>query len=467
MKDKLKALYYSKKQVKRYGYGTEPKGRAKRFALILSLPFIFLILAYVIYQFFFIPEPVIEGIDDFSFLPLEKTITLNGKNLKSIDISVTQGDQRIEILRDIPDSFEKKYTLHVKPVDMGLNNGPAIVTIKARSGILKEIKADVSAVVDTIPPSLNIVHAPYQIHQGTGGFSVLRSENADSVFIRIADYMFKAFRSSGSIDSEAGAETSEMKEQTRASDIYFVFFPAPFHIEKGEVFYAVAQDTAGNQTIRALPTKLRMKNYTSSSITVSDSFINTVIPPLLNEIHIPDPAGAFKKVNEELRKKDQDFLMEVSAKTAPEMLWKDRFLQLKNTQVMAKYGDRRTYVYNGVPVSKSVHLGYDLASVEKALVEAANSGAVIFAGDLGIYGNTVIIDHGIGLMSLYGHLSSINVKKGFAVEKGEVIGTSGSTGLAGGDHLHFGILMHGHEISPLHWWDKKWIKVNVIDHLTR
>ncbi len=456
MNDKLKALYYSKKQVKKSGYRKEHSGRGKRFALILSLPFIFLILVYVLYQLFFIAEPVIEGIEDFRALPLEKTITLSGKNLKSIDISLYQGDQKIELLRDIPESFEKTYSLHVKPKDMGLTDGPATVTIKARSGILKQIEVDVDTVIDTLPPALNIVHAPSQIDQGTGGFSVLRSENADSVFVTAGNYTFNAFRASGN---------AAVQTRTEQSDTYFVFFAAPFHIKDGEVFYAVATDAAGNQNVRALTTKLRMKKYKSSTITVSDSFINTVIPPLVNEITLPDPAGAFKKVNEEFREKNQQVLIDLSGKTAPEMLWKGRFLQLRNTQVMAKYGDRRTYVYKGDPISKSVHLGYDLASVENAFVEAANSGAVIFAGDLGIYGNTIIIDHGLGLMSLYGHLSSILVKKGFAVEKGEVIGKSGSTGLAGGDHLHFGILIHGHEVSPLHWWDEKWIKVNVTDNL--
>jgi len=99
------------------------------------------------------------------------------------------------------------------------------------------------------------------------------------------------------------------------------------------------------------------------------------------------------------------------------------------------------------------------------MVDAANSGIVRFAGDLGIYGNTVIIDHGLGLMSLYGHLSTILVKEGQAINKGEIIAKTGSTGLAGGDHLHFGILMHGYEVTPLPWWDAHWIKVNVLENL--
>ena len=133
---------------------------------------------------------------------------------------------------------------------------------------------------------------------------------------------------------------------------------------------------------------------------------------------------------------------------------------------MAKYGDERTYLYKGNKISKSAHLGYDLASYSKAPVEAANSGIVIFSADLSIYGSTVIIDHGLGLMSLYGHLSALTVEKGDRVKRGDMIGKTGATGLAGGDHLHFGRLRHGYEVSPVYWWDRNWIKIHILDYLT-
>jgi murein DD-endopeptidase MepM/ murein hydrolase activator NlpD len=133
---------------------------------------------------------------------------------------------------------------------------------------------------------------------------------------------------------------------------------------------------------------------------------------------------------------------------------------------MAVYGDERTYLYDDKEISRSVHLGFDLASFSNAPVEAANTGIVRFADDLSIYGNTVIIDHGLGLMSLYGHLSTIVVKEGQAIKKGDIIAKTGATGLAGGDHLHFGILIHGYEVSPLYWWDAKWIKTSVLDRMS-
>jgi murein DD-endopeptidase MepM/ murein hydrolase activator NlpD len=78
-------------------------------------------------------------------------------------------------------------------------------------------------------------------------------------------------------------------------------------------------------------------------------------------------------------------------------------------------------------------------------------------GFFGIYGNVVVIDHGCGLQSFYAHLSSFDVKEGEEVKHGQVIAHSGQTGLAGGDHLHFTMLLDGIPVNPVEWWDPHWI----------
>jgi len=125
---------------------------------------------------------------------------------------------------------------------------------------------------------------------------------------------------------------------------------------------------------------------------------------------------------------------------------------------MSDFATRRTYYYEGKEVDTQFHLGFDLASVRQAEIQASNDGVVVLASYFGIYGNCMVIDHGYGLMSLYGHLSTINVETGQRVERGDVIGRSGATGLAGGDHLHFGILLQGLPIDPREWWDEHWIQ---------
>lgn len=432
--------------MKGFGYERSSKRRLKRAGILLTLLFIIFVAAYMVYKVFFIPEPVIEGLEAFNFLTRDKTITLGSKNIQSIDVSVNQGDMKVQLLKDIPTNGEKTYTLQIRPGELQLKDGNATIIVKARSGFFKEVTHEINSTIDTIPPTLEVLKSPFLIYQGSGGFALLRAKDADSVFIRVGSYRFKV-------------------PQGTDSESYFVFFPAPLDIGEEGVFYAVAEDAAGNQNVKALSTRQKAEKYKASIINIDDSFIKRVVLPLLNEMDTTDPVSAFKTVNEEWRVKSLQKLSEIAMKTAPEILWEGAFLQLKNSKVMATYGERRTYYYDGKPISESTHLGYDLASVSNALVEAANTGIVRFVGDLGIYGNTVIIDHGLGLMSLYGHLSEMIVKENETVKKGTVIGKTGSTGLAAGDHLHFGILIHGYEVSPLHWWDSHWLRVNVSDTL--
>ena len=448
------------------------KGISK-IGVILLLPFVILVIAYLVYQLFLIPDPVVSGLEGFALLPKEKTVQLTGENIKSVNILIHKDDQTIELLKDMPATSDIIYNLQIKPRELGLSDGPAVIIVTAKAGFFKETKEEVSAVIDTVPPSIEVVKSPFLIYRGSGAFAVLTAKGAERVFVRLGNQSFSAFPAHP--DSEPGLEPPESviesparvkilkKEKARA---YLVFFPAPYEVADEESFFAVAEDEAGNQSIRALSTRLRQKQYGESSITIDESFVKQVLVPLMNEAELPDPAGSFREVNEEWRREVLERLVELSGKTEPRILWEGRFLQMKNSKVMAVYGDRRTYFMNGEAISKSVHLGYDLASHSRAPVRAANSGIVKFAGELSIYGNTIIIDHGMGLMSLYGHLSEVTVETGENVKKGANIGRTGSTGLAGGDHLHFGILLHGQEVSPLYWWDAHWIKVNISDVLS-
>ncbi|MDP3298227.1 MAG: M23 family metallopeptidase [Thermodesulfovibrionia bacterium] len=431
------------------------KKSSKKIGLILIFSLVILIAAYIAYNLFLISTPVIEGTEAFNSISADKTITLKGKNLKSIDISINQGAKKISLLKDAPAAKEKTYTLQIKPKDLNLMDGSAIVIVDAKAGIFKKVRHEINSTIDTIPPALEILNTPSFVNQGSSGFAVLKAKDADSVFIKLEDYTFKTFKAPAGTESARGSNTLT----------YSVFFAAPFNSKEGSVFYAVAYDAAGNKNIKSLPTKLKGEKFKISTINIDDAFVNRVVSPLLNETNISDPVSAFKKANENLRESNLKKLIEIGQKSEPKILWGGPFLQLKNSKVMATYGDKRTYFYKEKPISSSVHLGYDLASTENAMVEAANSGIVRYAGDLGIYGNTIIIDHGLGLMSLYGHLSTILVKEGQAINKGEIIARTGSTGLAGGDHLHFGILMHGYEVTPLPWWDAHWIKVNILDYL--
>ena len=464
------------------GFGKNKENGFSRIALTLLLPFIILVIVYAVYKLFFIPEPVVSGIEGFDLLPAHKSVRLSGENIISIDISVYQNGKEIILLEDTPEIGERLYTLEIKPRELGLADGRAIVTIKAKSGILKKVQYDIEAVIDTVPPVVEVVRSPSFVYQGGVGFALLRARGADSVFVKLVspaeqgrqEIILKAFNVSVETNLESeqqnvpvtGSRKNGTSSRQPVAD-YYLFLPAPFDIGQDAMYFAVATDIAGNQGIKALPTSIRPKKYQTSSIKIDDSFVKRVLSPLLNRINISDPVAAFKTINEEWRENSHKRLMDIAQASEGEILWEGRFLQLKNSKVMGTYGDKRSYFYKGKKISKSVHLGYDLASFANSPVGASNSGIVRFAGELGIFGNTIIIDHGLGLMTLYGHLSMILVDEGQEVGKGEIIAKTGSTGLAGGDHLHFGVLIHGYEVSPLYWWDLRWIQVHVMDFLNR
>jgi murein DD-endopeptidase MepM/ murein hydrolase activator NlpD len=231
-----------------------------------------------------------------------------------------------------------------------------------------------------------------------------------------------------------------------------------------------ARDPAGNTGTTEFDHRTFPKPFKNSKINVDDAFIEKVVPGIL-ETTTEVKAGSnnlesFLAVNGELRKKNAEKIASFAAQTSPEMLWKGvTFHPFGNTAVEAAFADRRTYVYQGKDVDKQTHLGFDLASVANTPIMAANRGKVLYAEPLGIYGNCVIIDHGMGVQSLYAHLSSISVKVGDMVEKEAQIGRSGTTGMAAGDHLHFTMLVNGQMVNPVEWWDGHWIEDRILRKL--
>jgi murein DD-endopeptidase MepM/ murein hydrolase activator NlpD len=245
------------------------------------------------------------------------------------------------------------------------------------------------------------------------------------------------------------------------------FFALLYDQDLNAPMQVFARDAAGNQAVTPLDHMVFEKKFSKSRIEIDDRFIGRVVPAIAanspNEnIDTNDLLKGFLQINGDLRRKNTAFIHDLAKNTSPEMQFHDAFQQLGNSQVEAKFADTRTYIYKGKEVDTQVHLGFDLAVTANVPLVASQRGTVIHAGDLGIYGNCVIIDHGLGVQSLYGHLSSIGVKVGDKVEKGQQIGRSGMTGLAGGDHLHFTMLVGGQQVTPVDWWSAQWMQDRVL-----
>jgi hypothetical protein len=296
------------------------------------------------------------------------------------------------------------------------------------------------------PPTLQIISRRTYVNQGGAEavvYKVGRSSVRDGV--RAGEWFFPGYPLPG------GAEGDR-----------FALFAIPFDMSDVSEVKLVASDDVHNSSEAGFIDQFRPKPFQNDTIPLSDSFMERVVPAIMAQSPEIEDRGDllqnYLAVNGELRTMNAQTLIELSRQSVPQFLWSDEFMPMRNAKVMSNFADRRSYIYNGETVDRQDHLGYDLASTALAEIQAANDGVVVMARYFGIYGNAVAIDHGYGLMSLYGHMSSMDVTEGQTVERGQPIGRSGATGLAGGDHLHFTMLLQGLAVNPSEWWDDHWIQ---------
>lgn len=256
-------------------------------------------------------------------------------------------------------------------------------------------------------------------------------------------------------------------------EYFFPGFPHPLDPQKRIAFYAVPPDTppgatpslvaddrAGNETSVPVQIDVIERGFPDDIITLDEAFMRAKVAEISGE-QTGDVLADYLALNRDMRARDAQTIREICAESSADRLWSGAFRQLPNSSVGASFAERRSYRYQGREIDRQVHLGYDLASTSHAPVPAANDGVVAFAGELGIYGNTVILDHGLGLFSMYGHLSDLGVARGKLVSAGDELGHTGATGLAGGDHLHYAMLVSGVFVDPLEWFDERWIQEHV------
>lgn len=343
-----------------------------------------------------------------------------------------------------------------RKVQKELQRGDATIRVRAeRSGTpLRQpgpVEKTLTLPVRFNPPRLEARSPqPDVAKQGGSGVVIYASdENAVRHGVRIGSWEFPGSPLPG---AEAG--------------VFFAFFGVPYLEEQGLADIKLfAADALGNEVERTFLQRYDPRVIPGDDIGLDDQFLGRVVPEILAATPGLKEKGNlledYLQINRELRKENEQGLVELAKSSQPALLWHGPFRQLPNGGVMAGFAEKRTYVYGGQNVDTQYHLGYDLASTQRAPVPAAQSGVVVLAEHYGIYGNTVILDHGYGLQSLYSHLSSFAVQKGDKVEQGQTLGNTGLTGLAGGDHLHFGIVVHGLQVDPLEWLDAHWIKTRI------
>jgi len=333
-----------------------------------------------------------------------------------------------------------------------LREGQATIRVQVETaGALlrspRPAEASVTLPVFLIPPPLG-VGSVARTYVNQGGCEVVVytvGERSVKDGVQAGEYFFPGFPLPGGGDRDR-----------------FALFAVPYDMGDAGPVRLIAEDLVGNRSERKIIDRFFRKPPKKDTIRISDRFMEKVVPSILaNTPEMEDQGDLLKNylaMNNGLRAANAAVLTDLAKGSEQVFHWRERFLGLPGSAERSRFADRRTYMYEGRVVDHQDHLGFDLASTRNAPIPASNDGVVVLARYLGIYGNAVIIDHGYGLMSLYGHLASIDVTEGQKVTRGETVGLTGETGLAGGDHLHFTILLQGLPVNPREWWDAHWIR---------
>ena len=341
-----------------------------------------------------------------------------------------------------------------------LQQGPARIIVRTARPVLygmrnasTEATRDVQVRLE--PPQASILSTFHYVNLGGAELVVYRATPADvESGVRVGDRTYPGFPATA-----IGVQNDPA--------LHVAFFALSYDQDVNTPISVFATDPAGNTVLAAVDHMAFTKPFSRSTIPI-DNWVARVVPPIVAntpEMQLStapdDVVQTFVHINSDLRRQNAQTIAALAKKTAPEMMWKEPFQPLGNAAVEARFADFRTYTFKGKEIDRQVHLGFDLAVTQHVPILAAQRGVIVHAAYLGIYGNCVIIDHGLGVQTLYGHLSSIGVKVGDKVEKGQVLGLSGMTGLAAGDHLHFTVLVNGTAVNPVEWWDIKWMQDRV------
>lgn len=392
---------------------------------------------------------------------LSFALTDRGSGLRRIEVQVEQNGTSQQIFST--ENPRTRYLGQVGPAELetvvdfdakslGFKDGEVTVTMTVSDFSFRGLLSGNTSVesrslkLDTIPPKVTILHGERYISPGGAGVVIYQNSDVTGNHGVLVNGKFSR-----------GYPVDDGRKDT-----FIAYFALPYDTETIEQSAVRAEDVAGNSSTIPFSMTLKKVQFNHDQIHLSDNFLNAKIPEF--EQHYDTIHGSLTEkylvVNRDIRQANNAKITELCRNTGEKRLWKGRFLRMPGS-TKANFADHRTYLYQGQEIDHQVHLGVDLASTQNVEIRAANSGKVLFADYLGIYGNMVMLDHGQGIVSLYSHLSQISAQTGEMVAQGDVIGQSGTSGMAGGDHLHFSMLVHGVFVTPKEWWDSHWIEVSI------
>jgi murein DD-endopeptidase MepM/ murein hydrolase activator NlpD len=410
--------------------------------------------------------------------PLDVTVATPDGKLSAVSIVFEQNGKETPLYSLDPaaatPSDQAAGPLHVtrelgKKTIPDLKTGPARIIVTASRPVFRGIRTLQSTATRDVQvrlerPTVSVVSNKHYINVGGSEMVVYRATPADVTSgVIVGDIEYPGYPAAGATVDGVSIDDPAMR---------VAFFALRYDQDAKTPMHLFARDEAGNTARGDFDYLTFPKPFKKSRIELDDRFLDRVVPAILANTTEVAPEGdqlaKFLVINGDLRRKNAAKISSFAKTSAPEMYWRGIvFHPFTNNAVESAFADQRTYIYKGKDVDQQTHLGFDLASFTGVPIVAANRGKVVLAEELGIYGNCVIVDHGMGVQSLYGHLSSLRVKAGDMVDKEQELGRSGMTGLAGGDHLHFTMLVNGQMVNPVEWWDSHWIQDRILRKLHR
>lgn len=386
---------------------------------------------------------------------------VNPHGVRSVSVTLEQDGKSYPLSSATSPARRLFIARHLAPRDLtvkaGKQEAPALHDGKARlvvAAVSNDFRGEtVSKTLDvdvmTEAPHVVADGVQHYINQGGSELAVFTPTGAwTQAGVKVGDYTFRSFP----LPDHPGQ--------------YFSLFAFFWQLPVDTPISVYASNPSGAEAKTTFWYKVFPKKFRSSTIRLESMNIGRIVNQIDTQHKIPgDLVQRFVYINREMRKANNKTLSDLRLQSAPKLLWTGAFLPMVDSTVESRFADDRTYTWQGKKVDEETHLGFDLAKVAHSPIPASNDGKVIWAHDLGIYGNCVVIDHGYGLQSIYGHMSEFLVKPGDVVRKGQIIGKTGSTGLAGGDHLHFSMQLDGVEVNPVEWWDPHWVRDRILSKL--
>lgn len=372
----------------------------------------------------------------------------NPHGVKSVKVSVEQDGKSYPLT----ESAKPDLTVTAgKKSAPALHDGKARLVVATVSNDLRAKKDNKAVDVDvmTAPPRIVADGVQHYINVGGSEMATFTPSGAwTEAGVKVGDYTFRSYP----LPDHPGQ--------------YFSLFAFSWQLPPNTPVSVYASNPSGAIATTTFWYKVFPKKFRSSTIALESMNIDRIVNQIDTQHKIKgDLVERFVYINNEMRKVNNKTLADLRLQTEPRFLWTGAFLPMVDSTVESRFADDRTYTWKGKKVDQQTHLGFDLAKLAHSPVPASNDGKVIWADDLGIYGNCIVLDHGYGLQTVYGHMSEFLVKKGDMVKKGQTIGKTGSTGLAGGDHLHFTMQVDGVQVNAVEWWDPHWVRDRILSKM--